>query len=304
MQTDAPPIFRFAPSPNGLLHLGHAYSALVNKQLCAQMNGQYLLRMEDIDLTRCTPQLERQTLSDLGWLGITWDEPVRRQSEHFDDYQAALDRLRAKGLVYPSFMTRGEIRNKVVELDQLGTGWPRDPDGSPHYPGAERDWSNDKCEAMRQANPKHAWRLNMKAALDMLDHQLDWQEFDPEDPNSTREVSAHPEKWGDVVLARSETPTSYHLAVTIDDALQEVTHVVRGRDLYEATSVHRLLQWLLNLPEPLYHHHDLVIDENGRKLSKSDGDVSLKALRDSGVQASQIASLFRFASQPTETAEN
>ena len=296
MPPSTPPIFRFAPSPNGLLHLGHAYSALLNKQLCEQMGGQYLLRLEDIDLTRCTAVLEAQMLDDLYWLGIEWEAPVRRQSKHFADYQEALEKLRAMGLAYPAFMTRGEIRRTVAELDQSGRDWPRDPDGSPHYLGPERDWSFDEQEQMRQSNPKHSWRLNMKAALTQVGGSFFWTELPSDFDLEPKTIAAAPEFWGDVVLARSDTPTSYHLAVTVDDALQGVTHLVRGRDLYEATAVHRLLQALLDLPAPLYHHHDLVVDGDGRKLSKSDGDISLSALRANGVRPNEIPSLFRFAS--------
>ena len=294
MQPITPPVFRFAPSPNGLLHLGHAHSALVNKRACEKLQGRYLLRMEDIDLTRCTPPLEAQMLDDLRWLGIEWEEPVRRQSEHFDDYAAALNKLRDMGLVYPSFMTRGEIKRAVSELEARGEPWPRDPDGSPHYPGSERNWTPDQGDAMRRDTPRHAWRLNMKAALEMVGDAISWWEVDLLAGGERQQIDASPETWGDVILARSDTPTSYHLAVTVDDALQGVTHVVRGRDLYEATAVHRLLQILLGLPEPIYHHHELVIDDSGRKLSKSDGDVSLKALRENGLKSTEIEQFFRF----------
>lgn len=295
MQPNTPPVFRFAPSPNGLLHLGHAYSALVNQRFCNEMKGRYVLRMEDIDLTRCTPQLEEQMLEDLRWLGIAWEEPVRRQSEHFEQYEAALTNLRARGLVYPSFMTRGEIKRAVADLEAEAGNWPRDPDGSPHYPGPERDWSVEQSEAMRQTHPKHAWRLNMKLAVEQVGAQLTWTEIDLGGDGQEQTVVAEPQSWGDVILARSDTPTSYHLSVTVDDALQGVSHVVRGRDLYQATAVHRLLQSLLDLPEPLYHHHDLVIDNTGRKLSKSDGDVSLKALRANGVKSAEIDRFFEFS---------
>ncbi|MEP1207238.1 MAG: tRNA glutamyl-Q(34) synthetase GluQRS [Rhizobiaceae bacterium] len=306
MATTTTPVFRFAPSPNGLLHLGHAYSALVNQQLCDRMGGAYLLRLEDIDQSRCTPELEWQMLEDLKWLGIGWQGEPRRQSQHFDDYQRALDRLRSDGLIYPSFMSRGEIRRSVAEKSGSGTPWPRDPDGSPHYPGDERNWSVDQQEAMIAERPKHAWRLDTTAALQRVTNSLSWQEFQADDPSVCKIIQARPDLWGDVVLARSDTPTSYHLAVTVDDALQNVSHVVRGRDLYHATSVHRLLQELLDLPEPQYHHHDLVVesgggdgdgdDGDGRKLSKSDGDVSLKALRERGLAAEDLPSLFRFSS--------
>jgi glutamyl-Q tRNA(Asp) synthetase len=295
MASTAPPIFRFAPSPNGALHLGHAHSALVNKQICDMLGGSYLLRIEDIDQARCTPELEHQMLEDLAWLGIEWDQTPRRQSEHFGDYQKRLSQLRSQGLIYPAFMSRGDIRRAVAEKKQSGIGWPSDPDGSPHYPGNERNWSREKQDTAVATNSKHTWRLDMAAALKLVPDDLSWDEFSADDPDKSVPVPAKPELWGDVVLARADTPTSYHLAVTVDDTMQNITHVVRGRDLYHATSVHRLLQQLLNLPAPRYHHHELVIDTDGRKLSKSDGDVSLRALRDRGIAAADIPNLFRFS---------
>ena len=296
MASTAPPVFRFAPSPNGALHLGHAYSAIVNQQICDMLGGKYLIRLEDIDRARCTPELESQMLDDLQWLGIQWDGEPRRQSEHFTDYQEALDKLRSRGLIYPAFMTRGDIRRAVAEKTDAGLDWPHDPDGSPHYPGDEKQWSNSQQNELLATGQKHAWRLNMQAALSQVGKDLFWQEFDAGNPENLKSVTAHAQWWGDVVLARSDTPTSYHLAVTVDDALQNITHVVRGRDLYEATSVHRLLQELLDLPVPIYHHHDLVIDEDGRKLSKSNQDVSLRSLKERGVAPQDVPALFKFAS--------
>ncbi len=295
MPSSAPPVFRFAPSPNGALHLGHAYSALVNQNICAKMNGTCLLRLEDIDQTRCTPELVQQMLDDLTWLGIGWQGKPRRQSEHFADYRQALQVLRSDGLIYPAFLSRSDIRRAVAAKTGPDEAWPCDPDGSPLYPGDERTWSQDKQDAVLSKNQKHSWRLDMTAALQRLPDKLYWQEFEEGDPAHSRNVIARPAVWGDVVLARSDTPTSYHLAVTIDDALQKVTHVVRGSDLYQATSVHRLLQVLLGLPTPQYHHHDLVIGSDGRKLSKSNGDVSLRALRHNGVVPGDIAKHFTFA---------
>jgi glutamyl-Q tRNA(Asp) synthetase len=295
MPANPPPVFRFAPSPNGALHLGHAYSALENKRLCAEFLGVYRLRIEDIDQTRCTLQLEDQMLDDLRWLGIEWAGQPRRQSQHFDDYAAALAKLRQAGLVYPAFMTRGDIR-KFVQEQPDGTGsWPLDPDGAPHYPGGERHWSKDRQDAMRQQVQVHSWRLDMQAALERVPGDIIWTETGLSPDGQSGSALARPERWGDVVLARSDTPTSYHLAVTLDDALQEVSHVVRGRDLYHATSVHRLLQILLDLPVPVYHHHDLVLGDDGRKLSKSQGDVSLRNLRDQGVRPQDIPTFFDFS---------
>ncbi|MGI9365369.1 MAG: tRNA glutamyl-Q(34) synthetase GluQRS [Rhizobiaceae bacterium] len=295
MVIHTPPVFRFAPSPNGALHLGHAYSALENKRLCDAIGGTYLLRIEDIDQTRCTPELELQMCEDLLWLGIEWAEPPRRQSDHFSTYADALDRLKNLGLVYPAFMTRGEIRSAVARLQQNGKPWPADPDGSPHYPGPERFWSEQERQAAIAAGPRFAWRLDMKKALNRIADSPTWYETGSGPRGESGTVKAKPEQWGDVVLARSDTPTSYHLSATVDDALQQITHVVRGRDLFHATSVHRVLQELLDLPPPVYHHHDLVLAEDGRKLSKSRSDTSLRSLRDRGIPASDIPNYFRFS---------
>lgn len=285
MPADLPPVFRFAPSPNGALHLGHAYSALVNFELSEKVGGKFLLRIEDIDTTRCTPQLEAQMLEDLEWLGIKWAETPLRQSQHFSRYRQALETLRDEGLVYPSFMSRAQIKNKVAELEN----WPHDPDGSPHYPGKERAWTLDAHEQALAQNPHAIWRLDMKAALEFIGVPLVWQEC-AVGPSLTdgQEILVDAQKWGDVVLARTDTPTSYHLSVVIDDALQGITHVVRGKDLFEATSVHRVLQALLGLPAPVYHHHELILDDTGRKLSKSARDTSLRSLREAGLTPSDI----------------
>ncbi len=267
----AQPVFRFAPSPNGALHLGHAFSALVDFDLCRAAQGRFLLRIEDIDRTRCRPQYEAAIYDDLAWLGLAWEEPVRRQSEHMADYAAALERLRAMELVYPAFLSRAEIARATAD-----PAWPRDPDGMPLYPGDDRDL--DPAEAARRiaAGAPYALRLRMDAAIARVG-PLSWRE-----DSENAAVAADPIAWGDVVIARRETPTSYHLSVVVDDAMQGVTNVVRGRDLYHATSVHVLLQALLGLPSPRYHHHRLIRDTSGRKLSKSDRDTSLAALRAAG----------------------
>lgn len=294
MMDERVPIFRFAPSPNGALHLGHAYSALLNFRMAREVGGTFLVRVEDIDTTRCTPELEEQMLEDLVWLGIEWDGEPRRQSDHFGLYGEALETLKEAGLVYPAFMTRGEIKRSVEQRVE----WPRDPDGSPHYPGTERDWPKAKLDAEMAERDRWIWRLNMQAALEHAGGDIVWQEtghgpLGANEPNvdarnSTSgglvsEVLTDPAAWGDVVLARVDVPTSYHLSVVVDDAEQGVSHVVRGRDLFYATAVHRLLQVILGLPAPIYHHHDLVLGEDGRKLSKSVGDTSLRALREAGV---------------------
>jgi glutamyl-Q tRNA(Asp) synthetase len=282
------PVFRFAPSPNGRLHLGHALSALLNAKMAAEAGGRLLLRIEDIDLTRCTPELEQAALDDLDWLGIPYERPVRRQSEHFPLYRQALDELIARGLVYPAFLTRGEVKARVAAFEKQGGTWPRDPDGAPLYPTGERDLSAEQRAEKLATVERHALRLDMEKALAAVGHPLSWQETGD---GERGEISADPAAWGDVVLWRSDAPASYHLAVTVDDAAQGITHVVRGLDLFHATSVHRLLQDLLGLPQPAYHHHRLILDPDGRKLSKSAGDTSLASLRADGKTPSDIRAM-------------
>lgn len=280
--------FRFAPSPNGLLHLGHAYSALCNHDMARACGGVMLLRLEDIDTARCTPQFEQRIFDDLSWLGINWPEPVRRQSDHFTDYQAALEKLREMDLVYPAFLTRRQINDAVKDAESGNRTWPRDPDGAPHYPGTERALSESERRRAIQSGNAFAWRLDMRKACDAAGGDLTWQEggHGPEGQNGT--IAAEPALWGDVILARKDTPTSYHLSVTVDDALQGISDVVRGHDLFHATSVHRLLQRLLELPQPNYHHHRLLVDETGKKLSKSDGDTAISALGDRGLSCTEV----------------
>ncbi|OLP53713.1 tRNA glutamyl-Q(34) synthetase GluQRS [Rhizobium rhizosphaerae] len=285
------PTFRFAPSPNGLLHLGHALSAITNAEMAEACNGRFLLRLEDIDRTRCRPEFEAAILRDLAWLGLRWQEPVRRQSDHLPLYAQALERLKRMGLVYPAFLTRGEIRAAVTAVEEDGRPWPRDPDGAAHYPGLERGWSAaERADALRSDKP-HAWRLDMARALQAAGARLSWAESGAGPQGETGTIQADPAAWGDVVLSRSDAPSSYHLSVVVDDAAQGVTHVVRGRDLFHATSVHRLLQKLLGLPEPLYHHHRLILGPDGRKLSKSLGDTGLEALRARGLSAQAVRDL-------------
>ncbi|MEY9097948.1 glutamyl-Q tRNA(Asp) synthetase [Sinorhizobium fredii] len=285
------PVFRFAPSPNGLLHLGHALSAIVNHDMAAAMGGRLLLRIEDLDRTRCRPEFEAAIFEDLAWLGLTWEQPVRRQSDHLDLYAAALERLRAMGLVYPSVMSRGEIKAAVAAAEASGEPWPRDPDGSPLYPGRERELSAREQEALIAGGRPHAWRLDVAKAVGRLAEPLTWQETGAGPAGRTGPIAAEPAVWGDVVLSRSDAPSSYHLSVVVDDALQGITHVVRGRDLYDATSIHRLLQRLLDLPEPLYHHHRLLLGPDGRKLSKSNGDTGIAAFRAAGRSAAELRAM-------------
>jgi glutamyl-Q tRNA(Asp) synthetase len=276
------PVFRFAPSPNGYLHLGHALAALTDFEMARALSGRFLLRIEDIDATRCRPEFEQAIYDDLAWLGIAWEEPVRRQSEHLASYRDALEKL--ADLVYPSFESRAEIARLVTERDAKGH-WPRDPDGAPLYPGNAKRISAAERGA-RMADEPYALRLDMNAAVARTG-TVTWVEIDAASQEHET-VMAHPEVWGDVVLARKEVPTSYHLSVVVDDALQGVTHVVRGQDLQPATSVHRLLQALLGLHAPAYHHHRLILDEDGRKLSKSTRATALRELRSQGLSPADI----------------
>jgi glutamyl-Q tRNA(Asp) synthetase len=284
-----PPVFRFAPSSNGYLHLGHALSAMLNFGMARAAGGRFLLRMEDIDKARCRPQYEEAICEDLAWLAVRWEEPVRRQSAHFADYRAALARLDRLGLVYPSFESRAEIARLVARRD-MQASWPRDPDGAPLYPGNARLLAPEQRKARMQSGMPYALRLDLAAAMARAG-PLTFTETGVGPQAQSGTVCASPQSWGDVVLARKEMPTSYHLSVVIDDAHQGVTHIVRGRDLFWATSVHRLLQALLGLPAPVYHHHRLVLDDTGEKLSKSTRSTSLRALRAAGATAADIRAM-------------
>lgn len=278
------PLLRFAPSPTGHLHLGHALSAFENERWAKAAGGRLLLRIEDIDTTRCRPEFVAALLEDLAWLGLPFEPSPRRQSEHFDDYRQALDSLAGMGLLYRSYASRAEI---AAATDR--PGHPRDPDGTPLYPRAALARADDP--AGRDPAEPFALRLDMTAALAKagpLAPALSWQEQAAPRGAGSEAIPAAPERWGDVVLGRKEFPASYHLAVVADDALQGITHVVRGRDLYHATGLHRLLQALLGLPEPVYHHHGLLLGPDGEKLSKSARSTSLRALRADGITPAQI----------------
>ncbi|MFZ1681539.1 MAG: tRNA glutamyl-Q(34) synthetase GluQRS [Rhizobiaceae bacterium] len=282
------PVYRFAPTPNGLLHLGHVRSAVLNHDLARVNGGRFLLRIEDIDLDRADPRFEQAIYEDLAWLGLSWETPVRRQSAHLADYRAALARLEAMALVYPAFLTRGEIRARIAEAEADGRDWPRDPDGSPLYPGDERQLGRRaRLEAMASGKP-YALRLDMAAAIAATGGTLSWQERGAGPRGESGTIVAEPARWGDVVVARRDAPGSYHLAVVVDDAGQGVTEIVRGADLFHATSVHRLLQQLLGLPVPSWRHHGLVLGSDGRKLSKSRGDLAVRALRAAGHSPGEV----------------
>lgn len=285
------PVFRFAPSPNGPLHLGHAYSALLNRDLAQTAGGRLLLRIEDIDVERCRPRYEAMIYEDLRWLGVEWEEPVRRQSAHFADYEAALQALVDAGLAYPAFMSRGEVRSHIAEREACGVCWPRDPDGAPHYPALDRELPRRERMRRIESGAPFAWRLDVTAALARISGPLTWREDGAAPEGETGIVPADAAAWGDFVIARRDVPTSYQLAVVVDDALQGITHVVRGRDLFHATAGQRLLQELLGLAAPVYLHHDLILGEDGRKLSKSRGDTGLSQLRQAGLTGEDVARL-------------
>jgi glutamyl-Q tRNA(Asp) synthetase len=264
-------VTRFAPSPTGYLHVGHAYSALLAWRRARLAGGRFLLRLEDIDPVRCRPEFATAILEDLTWLGLEWDGPVRVQSQHLSDYAAVLGSLRARGLIYPCFCSRADIQRQVIAAA------PHGPDGGPVYPGTCRGLTEAEREA--RADQPYALRLDMNRAL------IPGLTFEEAGEGS---VAADPARFGDVVLARKDTPTSYHLCVTHDDALQGVTLVTRGEDLKQATHLHRLLQALMGWPTPVYAHHRLLTDAAGRRLAKRDRAVTLRALRAAGVSADAI----------------
>ncbi len=278
------PVFRFAPSPNGQLHLGHALSALLNRDLARAAGGRFLVRIEDIDPGRSKRGFEAQIFDDLAWLGIDWEKPVRRQSEHLHEHRLALDFLNRRGVLYPCFCTRGDIR-------AASSAGPKDPDGAPIYPGTCRHLTAAERAQRISRNEPYVLRLDMARALSFLRTPLVWTESG--DGETEQEVEADPGAWGDVVLARRDVATSYHLAVTVDDAAQGVTHVVRGKDLYHATSVHRLLQEMLDLRAPVYRHHRIILGKDGKKLSKSDGAESLRVMRGTGMAPADIRRLLK-----------
>lgn len=270
-----PEVTRFAPSPTGWLHLGHAYAALFAHEKAE--GGRFLIRLEDIDGTRARPEYEQAIFEDLAWLGLTWETPVRRQSDHFDDYRAALAKLEARGVLYPCFCTRREIQEEIARAGNA----PQGPDG-PLYPGTCRNRRADERAQRIGHGEVYALRLDVAKASSLISEELVWQD------RGRGRFKAQPGVFGDVVLARKDTPASYHLAVVVDDALQGITLVTRGEDLLEATHLHRLLQALLELPVPEWHHHCLITDEIGKRLAKRDDARSLRSLRLAGWTPSQV----------------
>jgi glutamyl-Q tRNA(Asp) synthetase len=274
---EPPLITRFAPSPSGYLHIGHAYSALFGYEAARLSRGRFLLRIEDIDVQRCRPEFERAIFEDLTWMGLPWHgEPVR-QSTMMPRYAAALERLRALGVIYPCFCTRKQIR---MEAEHSGRA-PHGPNAELVYPGICRDISLVESARRIDKDEPFAWRLNVERALAMTG-PLAWYDC------RAGWVEAQPDLLGDPILARKDTPTSYHLAVVLDDHLQGVNLVTRGEDLFHATHVHRLLQALLEIEPPRYYHHNLVADSRGERLAKRNRAVTLRHLRDIGRSPSDI----------------
>lgn len=278
-------ITRFAPSPTGLLHLGHAYAAMIAFDAAQDAGGRLLLRIEDIDQTRCKPDFEDAIYNDLPWLGLVWDEPVRRQSDHFSSYQTALDTLIERGLVYRCFRTRKQIADDIARAPHLGADGPEGPQfiGAPLTAYEER--------SLLAQGSSYAWRLSMSAARDTLGKVIDELEFTVEDidtPHAKTRHKATPEIFGDVVIGRKDSGTSYHLACTYDDAAQGITHVIRGEDLSSAAHLHVLLQALLGLPTPIYRHHRLILDDHGKRLAKRNHAATLRSIRKNGADASWV----------------
>ncbi len=279
------PTFRFAPSPNGALHLGHACSALFTARMARQHKGRFLVRIEDIDHVRCKPELAAAALQDLRWLGLNWLEPVRYQSRHMHEYIAMIDRLEHLKLLYPCFCTRSRLAQ---------TSGPRDPDGAFVYPGFCRLLTHGDRNRKMAAGQPYALRLDMARAVLAAGPDLTFNEAGAGPEGQTGIVRCTPQVWGDVVLARKDIATSYHISVVHDDALQGITHVTRGTDLFHATSIHRVLQSILDLPVPRYIHHPLIPDDTGRKLSKSANDRSLASLREEGITPQMIKAQLGF----------
>jgi glutamyl-Q tRNA(Asp) synthetase len=274
-------VTRFAPSPTGFLHLGHALAALTAYRLAREAGGRFLLRIEDIDPARCRPAFTAAIQEDLRWLGLQWDGQVRVQSEHLPEYRTALDALAARGLIYPCFCTRADIAREIGQ----SAAAPHAPDGSAVYPGICRALPDTARAARIASGEPHALRLDMAQALGAVPDTLTFTEL------NEGEIVCDPAPFGDIVLARKDAPASYHLCVTHDDAVQDVTLVTRGIDLKPATHLHRLLQALMGWPAPAYAHHALLTDAGGRRLAKRDQAATLRSLREAGVSAADVRAL-------------
>lgn len=288
----APHVTRFAPSPTGYLHLGHAFAAIYAADLASQSGGRFLVRIEDTDRARARPEYEAAIFEDLAWLGLAWEEPVRRQSEHFDDYARALARLKSFGCAYPCFCTRKEIEAEFA----ASVSAPHGPDG-PLYPGTCRALPAAEREARLARGEQHAWRIDIAQAVARVGASLSFEELG-DGPNGERgTIAVRPALFGDFVLARKDAPASYHLAVVVDDALQGVTLVTRGNDLFAAAHAHRLLHALLELPVPHYSHHRLILDASGKRLAKRDHATTLKHLRADGWTPARVREVLALTSR-------
>jgi len=276
-------VTRFAPSPTGFLHLGHAFAAITAYQAAKRAQGRFLLRIEDIDIARSRPEFEAAIKQDLRWLGLEFSEPVRRQSEHLSDYAAAIATLEGRGLIYPCFCTRKEIADEIANAGAA----PHGPDG-PAYPGTCRRLSVQERSQRMASGASYALRLDAAKAFAQIAEPLSFEEQGAGLAGETGRQIVSRQHLSDVVLARKELYTSYHLAVVVDDALQGVSVVTRGSDLFSATHIQRLLQACLALPEPAYAHHRLILDDQGRKFSKRDHSVTLATLRNAGTTPNQI----------------
>ncbi len=275
---------RFAPSPTGHLHKGHAYSALLAYDLATENGGRFHLRIEDIDPTRCTPENTQQIYEDLHWLGLEWEEPVRIQSEHLDDFTAAAKKLESGGWLYPCFCTRKDILREIESAGHAPHG-----DEGPLYPGICRNLSADERQTRIAAGESHAMRLDLERALTHLKGAPNWNDA-LKGPQEGK-----PDVLGDAVIVRKDIGTSYHLAVVHDDALQGITDIVRGVDLFSSTHIHRILQELLGYPEPTYHHHELLTDEKGERLAERNQSITLKSLREAGTTPGSLRESFQFS---------
>lgn len=276
-------VTRFAPSPTGYLHIGHAHSALDAWHRAKEAGGRFILRIEDIDVGRCKPDFEDAIYEDLRWLGLDWETPVRRQSEHMNDYARALEKLHTAGMTYPCFCTRADIK---AEIERMG-GAPHAEAGGPVYPGTCRLLTDDQRKERISAGAEHAIRIDMERATNRVG-ALSWRD------TALGDIPVDALSHGDIVLARKDTPTSYHLAVTVDDAKQGVTLVTRGQDLVDYTSIHRVLQALLGLDTPIYRHHRLLTDKNGKRFAKRDRSLTIRALRIAGAMPDEVRAMAGF----------
>ena len=280
---------RFAPSPNGKLHLGHAFSAIVSERVAKKFNGKFLIRIEDIDIGRSSAKYEQSIFEDLNWLGLKYDKKIRKQSEHFSLYEVYLKKLRDLDLIYPCWASRTEIKKFINKKDIELNHWPIDPDGQYIYPGIYKGISPAKRSGLMLSGKDFSWRLDMEKAINFAEEKIKSEIFFSEiglEPTGLRRIEPH--LFGDIIIARKDIPTSYHLSVTVDDSDQNITIITRGLDIYPSTSIHRLLQIILDLPEPKWFHHNLIRNNEGVKLSKSTESTSLESYRKKGFSKKKI----------------